>query len=111
MGLFTLMPKKPYQICQNFGKCIVAKILATCQNFGKISYIVTIIWQQTKYSHFFGNFENGIKVNRPYMFSPESIYMPQPISVGEPLKRSTCKNKGIFAGGPLKWSICENRFF
>ena len=60
-GVFTLVPKKTLLNCQNFG--IVA---------GRISYIVTKIWQQTKYSHFFlttlpkfSKVENGIKVNRP----------------------------------------------
>jgi len=48
--MFTLMPKKTLP---KFG---IAKILATYQNFGRISYIVTKIWQQTKYRHFFGNF-------------------------------------------------------
>ena len=63
MGLFTLMKKKTLHY---------AKILTTCQNFSRISYIVIKIWQQTKYSYFFGNLPkfgkvgNNIKVNSPY---------------------------------------------
>ena len=50
MGLFTLMSKKTLS---KFG---IAKNLTTYQNFSRISYIVIKIWQQTKCSHFFGNF-------------------------------------------------------
>ena len=45
LGLFTLMQKKN-----------LTKFWHTCQKFGRFSYIVTKIWQQTKCSHFFGNF-------------------------------------------------------